>query len=290
MLHTAILLVLILSMNKLSVVIITFNEERNIYRSIASVREIADEIIVLDSFSTDNTVAIAEKSGARVFRQSFSDYVSQKNIAIDKASNDWVLSIDADEMLTPELKMSIREVLEAPANSAYKMARSTNYCGKWVRYCGWYPDWKIRLFDRTKGKWEGEAIHEYWQSHNNETEGTLSGDLLHYSFHNLSDHLRKIDGFTEIQARVLAGKNKKITIPKLLFAPFWRFFSSYFLKLGILDGTTGFTICIMSAYANFMKYAKTRNHYKQQAKAAAGHTLHHLPEWLMEPVMREQDA
>ncbi|MBS1689005.1 MAG: glycosyltransferase family 2 protein, partial [Bacteroidetes bacterium] len=139
-------------MVKISVVIITLNEEKNLSRCLTSVAGIADEVVVVDSFSTDNTAAIAEKYGARVVNQAFLGYGAQKNFANDQAANDWILSLDADEALSPELQQSILSVKAKPEYDAYSLSRLTNYCGKWVKHCGWYPDKKLRLFDKTKGK------------------------------------------------------------------------------------------------------------------------------------------
>src|ERR1700748_1157315 len=141
-------------MVKISVVIITFNEEKNIGRCLNSVRNIADEIIVADSFSTDNTVSIAKGYDAKVISRAFVGYAEQKNHATQQAANDWILSLDADEELTPALEHSIAEFKKDPKHNVYQMPRLTNYCGKWIKHCGWYPDKQTRLYDRTKGKWE----------------------------------------------------------------------------------------------------------------------------------------
>ncbi len=250
-------------MNQLSVIIITYNEERNIGRCIRSVQDIAAEIVVLDSFSSDRTVAISEELGARIAQQRFADFVAQKNDAVALASYDWILALDADEELTPELKRSVAETLEKPEHAAFSMPRLTNYCGRWIRYGGWYPDRKVRLFHRQKGKWAGERIHEYWKIAEGQTTGLLKGDLLHYSYNTLSDHIRKIDSFSELQAEVLFTAGKRPGMIKTILSPWWRFMNNYFFRAGFLDGFAGLVIGILSAHATFCKYAKARMKFQQ---------------------------
>lgn len=244
----------------LSVVIITLNEEKNLERCLRSVKYIADEIVVLDSFSTDRTREIAESYGARFIQEKFRGYGGQKNYATELASHDWVLSLDADEALSPELESGIKTVLRNPEFDAYSLPRLTNYCGHWIRHCGWYPDRKIRLYNRTKGAWRSETIHEFWASHMPSPVGMLKGDLWHYSYYTLSDHLMQIEKFTEIMAREAVAKGKKAPLSKVLLAPVWKFFSAYFLQLGMLDGYAGFLVCRLSAFATFMKYSKIRQY------------------------------
>lgn len=250
-------------MNKLSVIIITKNEERNLARCLASVATIADEIVVVDSFSTDGTHAIAQQYGAKFYTQDFLGYAQQKNLATSYVSNDWVLSLDADEELTEELRAAIAEALTNPYYVVYKFSRLTNYCGQWIKHCGWYPDWQTRLYNRTKGKWIEKRVHEYWAPLNDTNiKGVLKGDLLHYSFTSLSQHLQKIEKYTELAAIAAVEEGKKASVLKIILSPFWHFVSEYIIKLGFLDGFNGYLICKLSAYTAFVKYSKIRQYRK----------------------------
>ena len=245
-------------MVNISVVIITFNEERNLARCLDSVKGIADEVILVDSNSKDNTVAIAKAYNARVIEHPFAGYGQQKNFATQQAANDWILSLDADEALSPELQKSILEIKKAPEHVVYEMPRITNYCGKWIKHCGWYPDKQTRLYNRTKGKWIEQHVHEYWAADNNETKGLLTGDLLHYSFATVDEHLRKIEKYSELAATAAVENGKSASMLKIWFSPKWHFISEYIFKLGFLDGYYGYLICRLSAYAAFIKYSKIR--------------------------------
>lgn len=250
--------------------IITKNEERNIARCLESVRRIADEVVIADSESKDATVRIAEQHGARVIIQPFLGYVAQKNFTDGLCSKEWILSIDADEALSPELEASLLAFKHSPDDGtvAWRMNRLTNYCGSWIHHCGWYPDRKIRLFRKGAGQWEGANIHERWEPRDRSGKtGQLQGDLLHYSYYTFSDHVQQIEHFTEIMARTNAEKGKDYSLLQLFFAPKWRFFQDYILKLGFLDGFAGYQVCKLSAFATYLKYAKTRQ-YIRMKKAA----------------------
>jgi glycosyltransferase involved in cell wall biosynthesis len=249
-------------MIKLSVVVITLNEEKRIRRCLDSVREVADEVVVVDSHSTDRTVEIARSYGAVVVEHTFEGYVKQKNFANSQASHDHILSLDADEVLSDELLASILQVKKQFDASGYTMNRMTNYAGKWVRHCGWYPDRKLRLFDRRRGKWEGVIIHEEFRLSDGSRPGHLKGDLLHYSFDSVADHRRQSEKFTTLGAEADFQKGKKAPVYKLLFAPVVKFLQSYIFRLGILDGMTGLTICRLSALATYHKYKKLRKRYR----------------------------
>lgn len=256
-------------MIEISIVVITYNEENNLARCLHSVKSIADEIIVVDSNSTDRTCQIAEEYGAKVFTESFKGYVAQKNFADTQATHDWILSLDADEALNPELEMSIRKVKEKQEFEAYEITRLTNYCGHWIKHCGWYPDKKVRFFNRKKGKWTGDQIHESWQLHNSIGKyGNLSGNLYHYSYNTFSDHLKQIEKFTEIMAQRDVENGKSSSFWKAIFAAKWKFLQSYFIQLGFLDGLAGFQVCSLSAFATFMKYSKIAQYsqFKKEGK------------------------
>lgn len=249
---------------QLSAVIITKNEEKNIGRCITSLQEVADEIIVVDSFSTDKTKEICEQYKLRFEQRAFKDYSDQKNYANKIASHNFILSIDADEALSEQLKTSILKMKEGTDIEAFYCHRLTNYCGQWIHHSGWYPDTKLRLFDRRKAQWQGK-IHETITLNTNKTS-LLQGDLLHYSFYSISDHSRTINKFSELAAKDLFAKGKRTNIFKILFAPFFTFFKSYLLKKGILDGYYGFVIAIMSSYYSFLKYAKLFSYTKSPQK------------------------
>lgn len=243
----------------LSLVVITYNEEKNLDRCLASAVGLVSEIVVVDSNSTDGTVATAQKYGARVVPRAFEGYAQQKIFATAQASNDWILSLDADEQLTPELMASIKQTLVTPQHSVYKMARLTSYCGKWIKHCGWYPDYQVRLYNRTKGSWQELKVHEYWKlADGNGMIGMLDGDLLHYSFTSIEQHKRKIERYTDLAAEAAMEKGKKGSLLKVIFSPMWHFISEYFFRLGFLDGYYGWVICRLSAKSAYLKYSKIR--------------------------------
>ncbi|MFN6013882.1 MAG: glycosyltransferase family 2 protein [Flavobacteriales bacterium] len=243
----------------ISAVIITYNEERNIERCLSSLKGVVDEIVVVDSFSKDRTEEICKLFNVRFIQNPFEGHIQQKNYAIDCASNDWIISLDADEALTDELKKSILTIKEDPAYLGYRMNRLTNYCGHWVNYCGWYPDTKIRLVNRNNARWQGVNPHDRLDMNNGEETGFLEGDLLHYSYYTREDHLKQIEYFGDIAARELYQRGGRSNYFKIVIKVVAQFFKSYFLKLGILDGSTGFTISRLSAYATYRKYVKLLN-------------------------------
>lgn len=246
-------------MPKISAVIITLNEERNIGRCIDSLAGVADEVIVVDSGSKDRTEEICKEKGARFFFHAWEGYLEQKNHANTLASNSWILSLDADEALSAELKESILSTKEKPEDDGYEMNRLTNYCGKWIRHCGWYPDKKIRLFLRDKFVWGGERIHETLDKKDKEARvGHLNGDLFHYSYYSISEHIAQANHFTNLTAALAFDRGKKASLLKIIFSPLVKFIRDYFIKLGFLDGYYGYIVCRISAQATFMKYSKIR--------------------------------
>jgi len=241
---------------RISATIITCNEERNIVRVIESLR-CCDEIVVVDSGSTDRTCELATNLGARVIESPWPGYAKQKNLAAERAGNDWILSLDADEALSEGLEAEIWKIKKKGAQfDAYTMPRLPKYLGRWIFHGGWYPDRKIRLYDRTKARWTGDFVHESVICDG--TTGHLESQILHYTCDSLSEHLRTLDRYTTLAAEQIVWRKKKVPLWRLIFDPPWTFVSTYFLKLGFLDGREGLAIAYMAAFYTFLKYSKAR--------------------------------
>jgi glycosyltransferase involved in cell wall biosynthesis len=250
----------------LSVVIITYNESANIGRCIRSVRAVADEIIVLDSFSTDNTANIARSLGAIVYQEKFRGYIGQKNYALELASNNYVLSLDADEALDEKL---IGSILEAKKNfhaRAYYMHRRTNFCGHFITHGAWYPDRKVRLFDKRVAAWGGVNPHDRVEINEAFKPVFLKGDILHYSFDTIDDFLQQNNRLSTIAASSLFIKGKKTSWLRLLIHPSWAFFNGYILRRGFLDGADGYYIAVHHAHYVFQKHSKLIRLWAQKKK------------------------
>ena len=245
-------------MVKLSVVIITYNEERNIERCLQSVHDIADEILVVDSFSTDNTKEICNRFNVRFLQHTFEGHIEQKNWSVDQARYNHILSLDADEELTHELKESIGEALKDWKYDGYYFNRLTNYCGQWIRHSSWYPARKLRLWDRRKGRWGGINPHDRFILNKGCTQKFLNGDLRHYSYYSISEHLDQINKFTDIYARSYFENGRRAGYFTIVFHSMWRGFRDFIIKRGILDGFYGLVISVNSAHETFLKYIKLR--------------------------------
>ncbi|MBI4932123.1 MAG: glycosyltransferase family 2 protein [Bacteroidetes bacterium] len=244
-------------MIQLSVVIITFNEEKNINRCLDSVKDISDDIIVVDSFSTDRTEEICKSKGARFVQHKFEGYIEQKNWAITQAKFPYVLSLDADEALSDELKKSILEAKQNWKYDGYYTNRLTNYCGQWIHHCGWYPDKKLRLFDLRRGKWGGVNPHDKYELiDGDKSVGMLKGDILHYSYYSVEEHYRQAEKFADISANELKKQGMKILFPMIYLKSAFKFFRNYILNLGFLDGRYGYIICRLTAWETYLKYSK----------------------------------
>ena len=242
---------------KISAAIITYNEERNIARCIESLR-CCDEIVVIDSGSTDRTVELATKLGARVLDVAWRGYAGQKNHASECCQNDWVLSLDADEALSEALEAEIWQIKKnGPEYDAYTMPRLAQYLGRWILHSGWHPDRKVRLFDRRRAKWVGNFVHESVVSGGR--VGHLNANILHFTCNSLSEHLRTLDRYTTLAAEQLVSQKADIGWKELAVDPAWTFFRTYFLQRGFLDGYEGLAIAYMAAFYNFLKYAKAKN-------------------------------
>ena len=239
---------------QISAVIITFNEARNIGRCLDSLAGVADEVVILDSFSTDDTEKICRERGARFEQHAFDTFFAQKNRALGLASFHHVLSLDADEALSEPLRQSILSVKANWQSDGCEMNRLTNYCGQWIRHSGWYPDRKLRLFDRRKGRWASKHPHEYVEMAPGSTVGRLSGDLLHYSYYTVNEHIERTRKYAEMAARTLYAAGKRSSWLQVIFSPAFKFFRNYVLKLGFLDGRAGWTICKIAAWETYLKY------------------------------------
>ncbi len=255
-------------MQNLSVVIITLNEERNIGRCLESVQKITDDIVVMDSGSADRTEDICRAYPNVNFQKTvWKGYSETKNQAAAFAKYDFILSLDADEVVSEKLEQSLLSMLHADClKGAYSMNRLTNYCGSWIKHTSWYPDTKIRIWNKNEGRWEGD-LHEKVEFSRPVAVSHLKGDLLHYSYYSVADHVRKIDGYTSLGAKVAFEKGKKASLLKLIFSGPVRFFKDYFIKLGFLDGYAGFQVAKMSAFLSYLKYAKLRDMYRLNIKS-----------------------
>lgn len=246
--------------HQLSAVIITYNEARNIGRCLQSLVGVADEIVVLDSFSTDETEAICRRFGAHFYQHAFDGHIEQKNRALTYAQHNHVLALDADEALNEPLREAIlREKAASFPKTGYSMNRLTNYCGQWVRHSGWYPDRKLRLFDRRQARWGGVNPHDKIEMAPGSSQLHLPGDLLHYSYYTVAEHLSRARKYADIAAKAMHRSGKGAAWWRVVVSPAAKFIRNYFLKAGFLDGRTGFTICRISALETYWKYQNLRN-------------------------------
>lgn len=242
---------------KISATIITLNEQKNIVRAIESLR-CCDEIVVVDCGSNDRTREAAEKLGARVLESQWRGFAGQKNYAASEAAFDWILSIDADEALSEALEAEIWQIKKSgPQFDGYTMPRLARYLGRWILHSGWYPDRKVRLYNRRKARWIGDFVHETVRVEG--PVGHLKGNLLHYTCDTLSEHLRTMDRYTTLAAEEMVALGRKVRWLDLVLDPPWTFLRTYVFKAGFLDGWEGLTIAYMSAFYNFLKYSKARN-------------------------------
>lgn len=242
---------------KITATIITLNEERKIVRAIESLR-CCDEILILDSGSTDRTVELASNLGVRVIEAGWRGYAGQKNWAAEQATHDWILSLDADEALSEALEAEIWNLKKTgPQCDAYTMPRLAKYLGRWIFHSGWYPDRKVRLYDRRKSRWVGDFVHE--TVHPKGRLGHLQSNILHFTCDSLSEHLRTLDRYTTLAAEELVSRKLKVPLWKLIFDPPWTFLKAYIVQRGFLDGFEGLVICYMAAFYTFLKYSKARN-------------------------------
>ena len=242
-------------MTRLSVVIVTFNEERNITRCLNSVKNIADDIVVVDSFSKDKTEQICIPYAVNFIPRKWEGYSSAKNFANLQGKHDWILSLDADEALSGELQKSIIEWKQLPSPQSARFARLSNYCGRWIHHCGWYPDIKIRIFDRRITNWTGE-IHEKLSGVNQNKTLLLRGDCFHYSYYSVEEHCKQAEKYSDIASKDMHINGKKNFYLMIFLRTAHKFIRNYFIKLGFLDGNYGYVICKIIAWETYLKYSK----------------------------------
>lgn len=241
------------SRQPLSVAIITLNAVSQLAECLASAA-FADEIVVVDSGSTDGTIALAEGAGARVIRQDWLGYGPQKQFAVEQAKHDWVLCLDADERVTPELRASIEQALAAPRHAAYRFPRCNRFLGRYLRHGEGYPDWSLRLFDRRTARWSDDPVHEKVVAQSE--VGVLAGDLLHDSAETLASYLAKQNRYTTLAAEAALAAGKRAGFAKLFFSPLVRFIKFYLLRQGFRDGLPGLIHIAIGCSNSFIKYAK----------------------------------
>ena len=251
---------------KISLVVITKNEERNIANCINSVKDVVDEIIVIDSFSSDSTKNICEQLGANFISKIWEGYSAAKNYGNSIANGEYILSLDADEVLSDDLKSYILSEKNEFQFDAYYFNRKTNYCGQWINHSGWYPDPKLRLWKKDNVYWQGD-IHEKIILPDNYRINFVKLDILHYSFNSISEHVSQLNRFSDIHALSAFEKGRKTNVIKIFIKPIERFLTTYFFKLGFLDGFYGFIICQLSAQAIFLRNIKLYQLNRKNKKA-----------------------
>jgi glycosyltransferase involved in cell wall biosynthesis len=243
--------------SSLAAVLIAQNEETKLPAALESVR-FCDEILVVDAGSTDATLAIAEAAGARVVVNApWPGFVAQRDFAVRAARHDWVLAVDADERVSPELRDEIEALRrQGFAHAGYRMSRVACYLGRWIRATDWYPDPQVRLFDRTRARWEGELVHESVRVRG--AVGRLKGELIHLPYDDISDHLAKIDHYTTLWARQAYARGRRASGPEMLGSSLWAFFRNFVWAGGLRLGWVGLTVSTLNAYYTYVKLAKLR--------------------------------
>jgi glycosyltransferase involved in cell wall biosynthesis len=252
-------------MLKLSGVIITYNEERNIENCLKSLQSVVDEIIVVDSYSTDTTKAICLKYNVTFIEQSFLGYIEQKNFALEQASYNHVVSLDGDEWLSETLQKSIIHLKSNWTNDGYYCNRFNNFCGQWIKHSDWYPNKKLRVFDKRLVSWKGINPHDEIVLHDPQGKtGHLKGDILHLTYQSYAEFNQKTEHFSTISAQSYFALGKKAPLWKIVINPTWAFIKAYIFRRGFLDGFNGFVICIQTANITFLKYSKLRELIQNQ--------------------------
>lgn len=241
-------------MHPISATLITYNEEQSIAGALESLSWV-DEIVVVDSGSSDKTLDICRRFTDKIFHRDWTGYVDQKNFAVEKALHDWILSLDADERVSPELQAEI-ETLTSPESrcSGYRIPRVAFFLGRWIRHGTWYPDYQLRLFDRRHAGWEGGRVHESVKIPGKPE--LLTGEIHHFTYRNFDEYLKRLEIYSSLAALDYQDRGKPATRFNLFAKPLAAFVSSYLLKRGFLDGTPGFAVAVMSSISAFFKHAK----------------------------------
>ena len=250
-------------MQQIAAVIITHNEADNIGRCLESLQKVVAEILVVDSNSTDDTVAICEKQGIPVIRREWEGYAKTKNFANSKVDSDWILSIDADEVVSIELLQSIK-TLHLERGKVYSLDRINNFCGQWIKHSGWYPDWKVRLFHKDDAYWVGNFVHEKLKFAPNVAVVKLEGKLQHYSYNTYEEHQQRIQRYAKLAAAEMHQNGKSPNLIKTIFSAIARFFRTIVLRLGFLDGKNGWIIGFRNMKMVWLKYKELRNLKEKQ--------------------------
>ena len=245
-------------MTTISAAIITLNEERNIGRCIESLKGCVDEIVVLDSLSTDRTDEICKAAGVRFIQHEWMGYSASKNFLNEQTTCEYIFSIDADEALDPEMQRELVRLKQEGLTGAYSVNRITNYCGKWIRHSGWFPDMKVRIFPKGKAIWTGDLVHEELELKEGIEVKQLGGLLEHYSYYDFRQHRERADKYSALTAKKYAEQGTRCGPLKPFLSGVGRFVSMYFFKLGFLDGRMGFMIAWISAQSNIFKYRELR--------------------------------
>jgi glycosyltransferase involved in cell wall biosynthesis len=246
-------------MQNISVIVITKNEERNILRCLISLQGLADEVVVLDSGSTDKTLQICKEMGAQVHNIEWQGYAKTKNLGHAKAQFSYILSIDADEELSPDLRKAITDLKSEGLNGAYSLDRHNFYLGKWIKRAGWHPDNKIRLFDKDKATWEGDFVHEELVLTNPEAVLRIDGPLNHYSIQSIDQHINTVKKYAQLAADRENSEKKPRSAIKSGLSTIYTFISIYLFKLGMLEGKRGFQIALYSSWSKWLRYRLRKN-------------------------------
>ncbi len=245
-------------LNHITATIITLNEENNIGRCIDALIPICDEIIVLDSFSSDLTENICKEKGVRFEQRKWAGYSDSKNYLNQLASHDYIFSVDADEAPDEALQAEIIKIKKQGLHGIYAVNRLTNYCGSWIKHSGWYPDVKTRIFPKSKSHWDGQYVHEELIVEGNPEPILLKGHLLHYSYYDFKDHRARADKYSRLTAQKMNSKGKKASVVRPYISALGRFISMFIIKKGFLDGKMGWHIARISALSNILKYKELR--------------------------------
>lgn len=248
-------------MEKLSVVIITFNEEEHLNKCLDSISGIADEILVLDSFSTDRTAEICRAAGVTFCEHTFDGYITQKNRAIDLAQHDLILALDGDEALSHQAAQDIERIKQDRQAVAYSFVRRNNYCGKWMRFTSMYPDRKVRLFDKRKAQWGGYDPHDKIEVDAGSPLVNMQSEILHWVYNDHAEHQAKTESFSTLAAQAYFENGRKTSFFAKYFHASWRFLYEYILRLGLLEGKRGLQFSVLSARYVYLKYAKLEKLY-----------------------------